>query len=129
MKGILAKILTLSVVFRHLILDHSFHGKTIYEDVPKRFWTESIIKYRITTINTWEATQRVMVAKLNRLTHKIAIQMHLVAERYTICSSGSSQPVWKLLDTPSYDHIHKNCFWSLHPFAQQICLFLSGLMT
>jgi len=37
-----------------------------------------------------------MVAKLTRLIHKIAIQLHLVAE------SCSRWPVWKLLDTPSY---------------------------
>jgi len=42
-----------------------------------------------------------MAAKLTRLTHKIAIQLHLVAESYTICSSPSRWPVWKLLDTPS----------------------------
>jgi len=39
--------------------------------------------------------------KLIRLTHKIATQLHLVAESYTICSSGSRRPVRKLLDTPS----------------------------
>jgi len=54
-----------------------------------------------TTINTQEATQRVMAAKLTRLTHKIVIQLHLVAEscteRCTICSSHSRWPVWKLL--------------------------------
>jgi len=43
-----------------------------------------------------------MAAKLNRLTHKIAIQLHLVAESSTICSSHSRRPVWKRLDTPSY---------------------------
>jgi hypothetical protein len=43
-----------------------------------------------------------MVAKLTRLTHKIAIQLHLVAESYTICSSHSMQPVQKLSDTSSY---------------------------
>jgi len=43
-----------------------------------------------------------MEAKLTRLTHKIAIQLHLVAESCTICSSRSKQPVRKLLDTPSY---------------------------
>jgi hypothetical protein len=42
-----------------------------------------------------------MAAKLTRLTHKIAIQLHLVAESWTICSSRSRQPVRKLLDTPS----------------------------
>jgi len=51
-----------------------------------------------TTINTPEATQRVMAAKLTRLTHKIVIWLHLVTESCTICSSCSSQPVWKLLD-------------------------------
>jgi hypothetical protein len=43
----------------------------------------------------WEATQRVMAAKLTRLTHKIAIQLHLVAE-------SPRWPVRELLDTPSY---------------------------
>jgi len=41
-------------------------------------------------------------AILIRLTHKIAIQVHLVAESCTICSSRSRRPVRKLLDTPSY---------------------------
>jgi len=36
-----------------------------------------------------------------RLTDIIAIQVHLVAESCTICSSRSRQPAWKLLDTPS----------------------------
>jgi hypothetical protein len=56
----------------------------------------------VTTINTrWEATQRVMAAELTRLTHKIAIQLHPVAESCTICSSRSRRPVRKLLDTLS----------------------------
>jgi hypothetical protein len=38
-----------------------------------------------------------MEAKFTRLTHKIAIQLHLVAESCTICSSRSRWPVWKLL--------------------------------
>jgi hypothetical protein len=55
------------------------------------------------TINTpWEATQRVMAAKLTRLTHKIAIQLLLLAEGCTICTSRSRRPVRKLLDTNSY---------------------------
>jgi len=44
-----------------------------------------------------------MAAKLTRMTHKIAMQLHLLAENYTICSSHSRQPVPKLLVTPSYD--------------------------
>jgi len=43
-----------------------------------------------------------MAAKLTRLTHNIAIQLHLVAESCTICSSRSWRPVPKLLDTSSY---------------------------
>jgi hypothetical protein len=43
-----------------------------------------------------------MAANLTILTHKIAIQLHLVAESCTICSSRSRRPVRKLLDTPSY---------------------------
>jgi hypothetical protein len=43
-----------------------------------------------------------MAAKLTRLTHNIAVQLHLVAESYTICSSRSKRPARKLLDTLSY---------------------------
>jgi len=43
-----------------------------------------------------------MAAKLTRLSHKIAIQLHLVAESCIICSSRSRRPDWKLLDTPLY---------------------------
>jgi len=42
-----------------------------------------------------------MAAKLTRLTHKIAIQLHLVADSCIICSFRSWRPVRKLLDTPS----------------------------
>jgi hypothetical protein len=73
------------------------------EGVSKSFRTESIRKYKLTTTSTlWEATQRVMAAKLTRMTYKIAIQLHLVAESCTICCSRSRRPVRKLLDTPSY---------------------------
>jgi len=44
----------------------------------------------------------VIVTKLTRLTHKIAIQLHLVAESFTVCSSCSRRPVQKHLDGPSY---------------------------
>jgi hypothetical protein len=76
----------------------------VYEGVCRSFQTELIMKYMLTTINTcWEATQSVMVVKLTRLTHKIVIQVHLVSESCTICSSRSSQPVWKLFGcTPVY---------------------------
>jgi hypothetical protein len=43
-----------------------------------------------------------MAAKFTRLTHKIAIQLHLVAESCTICNSRSRQSVRKFLDTPWY---------------------------
>jgi hypothetical protein len=77
-------------------------SRAVYVGVSKSFRTESITKYMLTTINTrWEATKRVMATKLTRLTHKIAIQLHLVAEGCTISSSRFRWPVRKLLDTPS----------------------------
>jgi hypothetical protein len=65
-----------------------------------------------------------MAAKLTRLTHKIAIQLHLVAESCTVCSSRCRWPVQKLLDTPSYvnnerdEAIKSN--WSLY-FPNNYC--------
>jgi hypothetical protein len=51
-----------------------------YEGVSKSYRTESITKYTLTFgISHWEAIERVMVAKLTTLIHKIAIQLHLVA--------------------------------------------------
>jgi hypothetical protein len=47
-----------------------------------------------------------MAAKLTRLTHKIAIRLHLVAESCTICNSHARRPIQKLLDTPSYVERH-----------------------
>jgi hypothetical protein len=40
--------------------------------------------------------------KFTRLTHEIAIQLHLVAEGYTVCSFRSRRSARKLLVTPSY---------------------------
>jgi len=42
-----------------------------------------------------------MAVKLARLTHKIAIQLHLVAESCIVCNSRSWRPVRTLLATPS----------------------------
>jgi len=60
------------------------------------------MKYTLTTNTRWEAIQRIMAAKLTRLTHKIAKQLHLAAESCTICSYRARRPVRKLLGTPSY---------------------------
>jgi hypothetical protein len=50
-----------------------------------------------------------MAAKLTRLTHKTMIQLHLMAQSCTICSSRSRRPIRKLLDTPSYvKKVHSN---------------------
>jgi len=43
-----------------------------------------------------------MPAKLTSLTHKIAVQLRLVIESCTGCSSRSKRPVQKLFDKPSY---------------------------
>jgi hypothetical protein len=42
-----------------------------------------------------------MATKLTILTHKMAVQLCLVVERSTICSSPSRRPVRKLLDAPA----------------------------
>jgi hypothetical protein len=79
------------------------------------------------TINTrWEATQRVMEAKLTILTHRIAIQPHLVAESYAVCSFPCRRTVRKLLDTPSYTSQHRNrvCYsYRKISFCAPVCLF------
>jgi hypothetical protein len=76
---------------------------SVYEGLSKSSRTESITNYTLTTINTRrEATRSVMAVKLTRPTHKIATQLHLVAESCTIRGSRSRRPVRKLLDTPSY---------------------------
>jgi hypothetical protein len=98
---------------------------SLYEGISKSFRTESITKYALTAINThWEATQRVMAAKLARPTHKIAIQLHLEAESCTFCSSRSRRPVRKLLDTPTYNWDIRKTFWfrliNFHEFELQV---------
>jgi hypothetical protein len=76
---------------------------TIYEGTSKSLWTDSITKYKLTFgITRWESTQRVTAAKLTILAHKIAIQLHLLAESCTSCSARSRRPVRKLFDTPLY---------------------------
>jgi hypothetical protein len=70
----------------------------MYEGVSTSFRTESI---KICSLNFGiirsVATQRVMAAKLTRLTHKIAIQLHLVAESCTfvvLAPGGQSGNFW-----------------------------------
>jgi hypothetical protein len=77
--------------------NHSFFH--IYEGVSKIFRTESITKY---------TNPKGYGGKTPRLTHKIAIQLHLVAQSCTICSSRSRRPVRKLLRTPSYVYTNGN---------------------
>jgi hypothetical protein len=50
-----------------------------------------------------------MTVKLTRLTHKIRIILHLVAESCKICSSRSSRTVRELLDTPSHLYTGNIC--------------------
>jgi hypothetical protein len=56
-------------------------NKTLCQGVFKSSRTESITIYTLTFgITRSEVTQRVMAAKVTRLTRKIEIQLHLVAE-------------------------------------------------
>jgi hypothetical protein len=58
-----------------------------------------------------------MAAEITILTHKIAMQLHPVAESSTICCSRSRRPVRKLLDTPSYTKLMKEDAFCLLPLA------------
>jgi len=79
-------------------MEDSRENTMVYPKVPGLSHNE-IYAYNNNT--RWEATQMVMVAKLIILTYKIKIQLHLVAESCTICSSRSRRPVRKLLDITS----------------------------
>jgi hypothetical protein len=62
------------------------------EDVSKSFRPVSITKYKFNFgITRWETTQRAMAAKLTRLTHKIAIQLHLVYLLQFLLQSASPE--------------------------------------
>jgi len=56
-----------------------------------------------------------MAVKRTRMTHKIAIQLHLMAERCTIWSSRYRRPFRKLLDTPSYLY-----YWAISAILLQV---------
>jgi hypothetical protein len=70
-----------------------------------------------------------MAAKLTRLIHKIAIQLHLVAESCTICSSRSRRPVRELLDTPLYIRrvVEMVNFW-LKLFSILLYVYILGIL-
>jgi len=90
-----------------LPIAHGDYRSLLFSTIHMRVYPKvsglSGTKYTLTIINTrWEAIQRYMAAKLTRLTHKIMIQLNLVAGSCTVCSSPSGRPVLKLLDTPSY---------------------------
>jgi hypothetical protein len=105
------------------------HGEnfTFYKGLSNSF---RITKYKLTAVNShWEATQRVVTAKLTTLTLKIAIQLHLVAESCTICSSRSRRPVRKLLDTPSYLNNSQIChFQSIENESLLMRILDSGIL-
>jgi hypothetical protein len=63
--------------------------------------------YAYNNKHSLRSNTKVYGGKITRLTHKTAIQFHLVAESCTTCSSRPPprRPVRKLLDTPSY------CIW------------------
>jgi hypothetical protein len=80
-----------------------------------------------TKINTrWKATQMVMAAKLTRL-----IQLHLLAESCTICSSRSRRTVRKPLDTSSFPFMIYNpvpAFGILSVFVPCVCCWFCGIL-
>jgi len=65
-----------------------------------------------------------MAAILTRETHKIAIELHVVAESFTICNSRSRRPVRKPLDTvsliclsPTINATKNEIYVTLHNFS------------
>jgi hypothetical protein len=56
-------------------------------------WVDNEV-YAYNNNTRWEATQRIMAAELTRLTHKIAIQLHLVAKSCTIHSRRPVRKIW-----------------------------------
>jgi len=64
-----------------------------------------------------------MEAKFTRLTHKIAIQLVLVAESCNICSSRSRRQVQKFLVTSS-----QACFVDDKPFSGKVLEIYGGLV-
>jgi len=74
-----------------------------------KFWSlhATELLEQLILIHTY-STQGVIVTKLNRLTHKIAIKLHLVVDSCTNCSYRSRRPARKLLDTPSCDYERQN---------------------
>jgi hypothetical protein len=75
----------------------------MYKGVSESYRTESVRKYKLTF--------RLIAEKLTRLTHKIVIQLHLLAESCTVCNSRSRWPVRKLLDIPSYVSLRNEVYW------------------
>jgi hypothetical protein len=67
---------------RLLIMEH--------EGITKSFRTESITK----STTRWEVIQRVIAAKLTRLTHKIKIQMQRPVPFAVLAPSGQSGNFW-----------------------------------
>jgi hypothetical protein len=68
-----------------------------------------------------------MAAKLTILTHKISIQLQLVAESCTICSSRSRRPDRRLLDTPSFlDQRRMKLSWQFWILREEECRHLYG---
>jgi len=89
-------------------LRRSLHGVSysvmaFIRECIQKFPNRVLMKSTTIIINTrWKARQSVMATKLTRPSHKIAIQLHLVAESCATCSSRSRRPVRELLNTPSY---------------------------
>jgi hypothetical protein len=60
-----------------------------------------------------------MAIELIRLTHKMTIQLRLVAENCIICSSPSRPPVRKFLDTTAYKYQSTQAYFQNYAFFPQ----------
>jgi len=90
-------------------------------------WVDNEINNNNNNKHLLRATQMIMAAKVTRLTHKIAIQLHPVAENCTVSSSGSMRPIQKILDTCSYIAHFSSIQEFLVNFSLSLAHFFWGL--
>jgi len=96
----------ITVNLRNTTAKQSYIYTYLYEGVFKVSWVNKETKQQQQQRRRRTLVEKqhkgFMATKLTRLSHKIATQLHLVAEGSTIYTSRSRRPVRKLLDRPSY---------------------------
>jgi len=85
----------MSRILHNYIIDPTVNTK--YEGISKSFRIDNEM-YAYNNKHLLRRTQRVMAAKLTKLSYKTEQQLNLVADSSTVCSCPSRRPIRKLLD-------------------------------